>query len=409
MRCFYLDPGLRDDVGHHANFCRYITGGLQRRGVEITVFGSVELSHSLQLQCAAQPHFRAFTYAETDGDPISGWLSGFDLFVRITVEDLTRLPPVGASDLVYLSTLRPVQLMAILLWYRSLPEERRPCLAIEGNSVGLLGRRDGEVIRFDLPDPRVEPRPLLFRFIGRRHLHPIPPRLHFLSFDPAEAAALGELTGAPVETAPLPYQALGPVRSRAGAAPIVLACLGHQREDKGYFLLPELASRLLQRHAGIELLIQTVTTGGEGADRTTAALCQLASVEPRLRLDDQPAGAERWPELLGQTDALLCPYRPEPYAASFSSMACEAAANAIPMIVPAGTTLEVLLEACGRPGLAFAGADAETIQAVIEAMLARFDFYAERAYRAALAWPETRGPDRLAAYLIGLTKRTVPS
>lgn len=405
MRCFYLDPGLRYDLGHHANFCRYITGALRQRGIETAVLGHRTLTPALCDEFRAQPHFRVHTYQISDGDPISGWLSGFDLTVRLTLEDLAQLPPMTSSDLVYLSTARPAQLLAVTLWQRGLPDAARPCLVVEVNETGLVGRRDGDAIHFDAPEPRDDARPLLFRFVGRRHLHPLLPRTHFISFDPANAACVGQLIGAPVETAPLPYRAVAPLRSRAGAAPVTVAALGHQTAKKGYPLLPELIRTLLARRAEITCLVQTVHIGDQGAAEATEALGRLAAAEPRLLLDDQPAGAERWPSLLGQTDLLLCPYRAEGYACNHSSMACEALANAIPIVAPAGSTMEKLLHDCGDPGLTFARHDLPTILAAAEAVLDQFDLYAERAYRAALAWPQTRGPDRLAEYLIALASR----
>jgi hypothetical protein len=400
MRCFYLDPGLRGDLGHHANFCRYISGALRRRGIETAVFGHIGMSPALCQEFGAQPHFRTHSYQDSDGDPISGWLSGFDLFARVTAEDLTRLPPVEASDLVYLSTGRPIQLMALLLWYRGLPEAQRPWVVVEVNETGMAGRREGSSLQFELPDPRTEPRPLLFRFIAQRHLHPIPAKLRFITFDQTTSSAFGLLMNSSVQTAPLPYRAVTPLRNRAGAAPITVACLGHQRDIKGYPMLPEISRRLLQRHSRIRILIQTVTTGLADSIEATAALQDLASIEPRLELDHQPAGAERWPALLERADLMLCPYQPEHYAASFSSMACEALANAIPAIVPAGTTLASLLQDCGGAGEAFAAWDPSSVLAAAETVLRQFDFYAERAYRAAVDWPAQRGPERLADHLV---------
>jgi glycosyltransferase involved in cell wall biosynthesis len=406
MRCFYLDPGLRHELGHHAYFCRRITGALRRRGVETQVFASAGLSPLLAAQLPAEPLFRVLTYQTGDGDPLCGWLSGFDQFVRTTLEDMTRLPPMTASDLVYVSSARPVQVMAALLWYRGLPEMRRPVLVIEANETGLKGRREGGVVKLDAPsDPREDSRPLLFRYIGRRHLQPMPAGLHVITFDPTTTSSLGQLLGCAIRTVPLPYDAVAPLRNRAGAKAVTIACLGHQNVRKGYPLLPELIGRLLQRRDDIRLVVQTVVTGEPGLAEATTALQALAASDRRLTLDDQPAGADRWPGLLGQADLILCPYQPEAYTDSFSSMACEALANAIPVVVPEATTLQVMLDACGGPGLAFAACDVASILAATEAVLQQFDLHAERAYRAAQAWPERRGSDRLAEVLLDLMGR----
>ena len=80
MRFFYLDPGLQNDVGHHANYCRYIVGELRARGVETLVFAALRVKSALLSELGAIPHFRVRTYVESDGDPVCGWLTGFETF-----------------------------------------------------------------------------------------------------------------------------------------------------------------------------------------------------------------------------------------------------------------------------------------------------------------------------------------
>jgi len=71
MRFFYLDPGLQDDVGHHANYCRHNVGELRARGVGTLVFAPLWAGAALRSELAAIPHLRIDTYADTDGDPVS--------------------------------------------------------------------------------------------------------------------------------------------------------------------------------------------------------------------------------------------------------------------------------------------------------------------------------------------------
>ena len=75
MRFFYADPGMRSNLGHHANSCRAIVNELRCRGIEVDVFGFAGMDKALQKELAAVPHFRVFTYRRSDGDPISGWLN----------------------------------------------------------------------------------------------------------------------------------------------------------------------------------------------------------------------------------------------------------------------------------------------------------------------------------------------
>src|SRR5262249_46477558 len=84
MGVFYLDPALHDDVGHHANYCRYIVGELRGRGVETLVFGHEDLPARLQAELGSAAHFRVYTYTDNDDDPLCAWLTGFDTLTRTT-------------------------------------------------------------------------------------------------------------------------------------------------------------------------------------------------------------------------------------------------------------------------------------------------------------------------------------
>lgn len=403
MQCIYLDPGLRDDVGHHANFGREIIGAFRRRGIESGVFSHDGTVPSLCAEMGAQPWFRVFSYFNTDGDPISGWLSGFETYWRLTSEDLDRLPALTPEDLVYCSTVQPIQLRALLDWHGRLPDSARPWVMAEIGQLGLDGKRDGDQIHFDLPDPGREPRPLLYRYLGRCHLPKRSPKLRLISFEAAISVALGQLTGCPVQTVPLPYRAFGPIRRRGSMSTLTLSFLGHQRDIKGYPMVPELAKILLARHRQIELLVQTVNNGEPEMIAATESLRRVAAADPRLALIDAPTSGEDWASLLDRTDLVICPYRSEPYAITISAMACEAMPNGIPIVIPAGTASEQMLFACGGPGLAFPDYAVPSIAATVDRLLAQFDLYADRAHRAALAWPQTHGPDRLIDSLLSLT------
>jgi hypothetical protein len=403
MQCFYLDPGLRDDVGHHANFCREIMAAFRRRGIESRLFSHDGITPVLREEMGAQPWFRVFTYFNSDGDPISGWLSGFETYSRVTGEDLDRLPALTQDDLVYCSTAQPIQLRALRDWHERLPESARPWVMVEIGQLGLDGKRQGDQIHFDLPDPSYEPRPLLYRYLGRCHLQKLPPKLRLISFEAAISIALAQLTGCPVQTLPLPYRAFGPIRRRGSSPTLTLSFLGHQRDIKGYPLVPELAKILLGQHRQIELLVQTVNNGEPELIAATESLRRLAAADRRLALIDAPASGRHWQSLLDRTDLIICPYRPEPYAITISAMACEALPNGIPIVIPAGTAAEQTLFACGGPGLAFPDYAVPSIVATIDRLMAQFDLYAERAHRTALTWPQTHGPDRLIDSLLSLT------
>jgi hypothetical protein len=400
MRFFYLDPGLHDEVGHHANYCRYIAGELRSRGIETLVFGHQEVPPVLQTELGATPHFRAYTYTNSDGDPFCGWLTGLDTFTRLTCEDLLELPAIEPADVVFIPSIRPVQLSALIEWRRALPAERRPTVVVESVSTGLAVRRESGQLQVSVPDPRADPRAALFRYVARRLPREDKARFLFVTYGAIPTHLFNLLLEYPVRTLPLPFRAVGPLRNRAGTRPDVVAILGHQRPTKGYGRLPEIVRELLQERPDIRLFVQNVASSD--AEETQQAMRDIGTSSDRLILEETPAGKTRWAQLLEMSDLVLCPYRPEPYVAGFSAILAEAIANGIPVVVPAGTTLETFLAECGGPGSAFDRFEPASIATATGRVLDQFDHFATRAHAAALRWPETHGPARMVDGLMSL-------
>ena len=172
-----------------------------------------------------------------------------------------------------------------------------------------------------------------------------------------------------------------------------MAVLGHQRPDKGFQLMAEIAAALLATRSDIRVLAHN----GDPAFMPEAQECmrQLARADSRVTLDETIAGPEHWARLLDQSDLVLCPYHPRIFAARYSAVAYESVANGIPLVVPARTSLAALLREFGEPGTTF---DAFTAGSVVEAAhraLDEFDRYAERAWAASEQWSRTRGPQKL--------------
>jgi len=82
-RVYYLDPGLRTNVGHYANYCRYIVGELRGRGVEVLVFAHRDILLSLQKELGAVAHFQIHTHTPfVTWDGWRGWLADFATYCR---------------------------------------------------------------------------------------------------------------------------------------------------------------------------------------------------------------------------------------------------------------------------------------------------------------------------------------
>ncbi|HEV3174717.1 MAG TPA: glycosyltransferase family 1 protein, partial [Stellaceae bacterium] len=216
MRFLYLDPALRNDIGHHANYCRYIVGELRARGIETLVFGRRTVAPALQAELGVVPRFRYHTYAQIDPDPFAGWLIGFDDIARRTLDDLRELPPTDASDVVYVSSIRPPQLMALLEWRKDLSPDRRPAMVVESVGTGMTVQREPDRLIATIPNPQVDARATLFRYVAHRLPREPDARFYVVTFGDVPTEMFRKILSYPAHTLPLPYPAVIPLRSRAG-------------------------------------------------------------------------------------------------------------------------------------------------------------------------------------------------
>jgi glycosyltransferase involved in cell wall biosynthesis len=403
VRVIYTDPGLRDNQGHHANSCRAIRGELLRRGVGVVVVAMNAIAADLRAELNAIPVFRAYTYWQTDGDPLAGWLNVFERSSRATAQDLARLVEVGVDDLFYLNSAQPAQFHAMVQWAQSMPIDRRPHMVIEfgtepGVDVVSTGNDGQMTIR--TRDYRADPRPMFYRFAAGQLSDDDLPKFHLATFDPMASRLFSVVLGKPVGVLPTPQFTRGTVVSRTGRRPITVAVLGHQRPDKGYHLMPAIARLLLAEEPEIRLLSHS---GGPDIMPTVQKeLRDIAAHEPRLMLDERTADAAAWDALLRASDLILCPYDPARYRGSYSAVATEAVANGIPMVVPTATSMSDLLGRFGDPGTCFDAWTPEAVVAATRRALAEFDTIAARAAAAGAIWGATMGVghmvDALLAY-----------
>src|SRR5581483_3197505 len=94
---------------------------------------------------------------------------------------------------------------------------------------------------------------------------------------------------------------------------------------------------------------------------------------------------------------------PEAFATRFSALTCEAIANAIPLVVPARTSLGTLVNEFGGPGTLFERFDAASIVEAVNRALDDFDRYAELAQAAARQWEWTQGSAALVRQFLALS------
>jgi hypothetical protein len=404
-RFFYADPGLFNNLGHHANNCRFIAGEARARGLDVKVLSFCNIDAQLQSEVGAIPFFRAATSLITDGDPISGWLNAFHVTAEITREDLARITDIGPDDVMYFSSALPAQLMALAQWMGALPRDRLPLVVVEfGIDPGVDMQPGPDGLVYGVQDPRVDARAILFRSAAARIPPAVAPWLQMITFDPASSASFCAVMDRHVGVLPTPHVATGARLSRSGKRPITVAVLGNQRPEKGYQFMPEVAQRLLESNADINVLCHNANPGGPMVE-TQRALRSLAATNPRLILDERLAGGEVWQGLLDASDLIILPYASARFAISYSAVAVEAVANGIPLVVPANSSMAHLVQEFGGSGTTFERPEASSILDATQRGLDRFDQLATGAHAGSLLWEQLHGPRHLLDAILALAPK----
>jgi hypothetical protein len=178
------------------------------------------------------------------------------------------------------------------------------------------------------------------------------------------------------------------LRIREAGKHITVAFLGHQRPDKGYQLVPAIVQRLRSRSIPVTVLVHN---GDQEEVLIGRELREMAAADPDLIFEQRAADSVYWQELLDRSDVVALPYDPSRYRASYSAIAVEAASDGIPLVVPAGTTMETLAASYQGGGTTFAGWEADSICDAIEAAVADFENLGRRAFDGASEWRRANG------------------
>lgn len=389
MRFFYADPGLFDSFGHHANTCRAVIREMKSRGIPAAVFACVGIRNVLRAELDAVPFFRHFAYTVSESDPVNGWRDVFDRGTEVTAQDLARLPAIGREDVLFCSTALPVMIMALGQWLAARPRDTWPQIVVElGTDTGLRPSPRGDGT-FVAPDPRVDPRAVLYRHAGANIPKDAGSHLHLFYVDSANAELFSSVLQYPVHVLPSFYSAHGPLRRRGDRRPLTVGVLGHQQTGKGYHLVPEVGLLVLSARQGCRFLVHN--SSPEQMPDLQQTVRTVAEIEPRFMVDERKVTPSLWPSLLDSIDLMLCPYDPVTYQLMPSGIAADAIANAIPVIAPAGTSLARMQREYQAGGAIFEGSEPEAIAAATIAAIDSIDQQADQSLAAASRWAARNG------------------
>jgi hypothetical protein len=126
-RVCYIDASLRRNLGHFANSCRQICGGLRRRNINVEAFGHRTLGKDLANDLKVTPLFRNDPYVRSV--PFSDGLS-YQIARLSFLNDLRTVWRRGPFEAVYFNSVMSPELAAIGLWLNDFAAGRAPLAVV---------------------------------------------------------------------------------------------------------------------------------------------------------------------------------------------------------------------------------------------------------------------------------------
>ena len=366
MHINIIDPGMRTYAGHHCDINARVARELISRGHSVTIYANQSFRPKQKdLDLRIEAIFAANPYA-LRGIPkgIGRYFRNnkdFDVSAKQFADELAQVEPAGA---LLFPTLFPYQLYGLCRSLKELP----PVFLVMHNAPGWRGPFGEELWRkaFDASMP----------FARNLHLGVFENEL-FPEFERLLPAGALKLTRFPI-----PHDGMPPRRRTALST---VGILGHQRSTKGLERLQQNVDRITR--LGFRVIVQ---------NSQETPLEELASGNPAV---SHYGYIDELPSLINECDALLLDYDTEMYRRGGSGIAWEAVACGVPLIVPDGTTMSMLVEHY-RCGLKFGQDDAEAPFKALQEAKENYDELAGNVLQASEKFRSIHGTKKFVDFLL---------
>ncbi|MCC7272670.1 MAG: hypothetical protein IT561_08380, partial [Alphaproteobacteria bacterium] len=386
----YFDRYLRHFLGHFHDEADAITAAARARGFATRIYFVPVADPAMVAAFGGTTIPLPETAPEPGVDPIRYAAARMEQGWRALGPD-----PFAPGDVLFLSSLRPGELVGICHFLATLPPGRRPATVlriydgdafVEPGARALAGRaalwRRAMAEIADIPCPPIlaSETPALARaatrILGRRVLDlPIP-----VAFDAEPAAGPGPSAWED-RTSP---RVLFICHRRGIAVADLARCLARIRTAR-----PD-ASLLVKLND-----FKSIMHVREHAYITrTLAVPVLTEFLPRAALS----------RLMAEADLVVLPYRVGGYEFRSSGPFAEAAAIGRPTVIPVRTWMAAEMDAGRGAGMIYADDRPEVIAGATVAAIGRLDALQRRAAIAAAAARRTHGPDRFVLRLLDLAR-----
>ena len=343
QKLLVVDPGMAQIFGHHYAYNTALRAWLATQGNPGRFLFSKLLPEEMQKEFPESRAVFSWSLYARPQEPGYDPMAFAQYSARAFANDLHTWADgeADAETLVFSHTLDPTALYGLALWHGSLPESRRPCLALNL----MLDVSDGDFCRallgLSLPLLRQSKRVRLFG--GAK----------------ASALLLSELSGEPCDMLPSPLPD-GLENYLISACPDrpVFGITGDARQGKNLQSLPPAILRYLAS-GGKGLFHIQLTASDEALTPVLIALHELTRDYPQqVHLGYRHLEEAEYYAHMGRLSALILPYSPDAYHRYRpSGPVIESALLGVPAIVCAGGFAEEELAPLDNGSLFMENAD----------------------------------------------------
>jgi len=346
MKLVVLDPGLDSTAGHHYHLDLVLHEQGTARGMDVLTYGYKAMDPLVEEQFGARLVFDMHCYAQVAAVPELALIHNRSVSNYTFHRNLCDSVDLAfeADDLVIMHTVLGNQLVGLFLWYRDLPEPRpRVCL----------------ILRFPpgfhlTPENHDSAAALDAQALALWRQFPAD-RVRIACDNPGLGQLYGRLTGLDIPDLPIPIRypvartrravqsnatdSLGAGRPR----PPHFVYLGEGRWEKGILLLIEALRALPALRETVQFTIQ--------CGRPEMVADTLSGWEhdlPEVDFVARNLTESDYLGLLADADAVMVPYHPAIYDVRTSHVFLEAVGADKPVLITAGTWMDLEMERFGH-------------------------------------------------------------
>lgn len=347
-RFLLLDHSIEDPTGHYLEYAIRVLRAAKLAGFE-TILGvnkrageivcpeadAIDKAFSRTFWENQAPNYGKLTFGLFRNDcPIAGdsnfsfqyanELRAFFLRAGATADDLVFVPTLGGTELVGIALYSGFEDAQDIKWHllfrRDLPTPR----SLVDARVHLSLRR----VRAD------------FAEAGKRFKKG---NIFFYTDTEELTARYNKLGFGTFTTLPIPIDKTLNIKKQKHQppSPFVVSYLGDAREEKGFYLLPEVISTLRSAGFGeqrVRFRIQANLPLCGGTSSAVRAKAELTGYRHAgVEIIEGPFDSDTYHQLISTSDVILVPYCSRSYAARSSGIFAEALAAGVPTVYPEGS------------------------------------------------------------------------